>query len=77
MLWRMDGRPRVDVSASRQNTPTRQQLWMADASFAAAAASDPPPRCPAATGDALGVVGRSADGDTAMVVSIDGFGGVN
>ena len=41
------------------------------ASFAAPAASAPSPRCPVVTGCSLGVVGRCADGDTAMVGLFD------
>jgi hypothetical protein len=37
------------------------------ASFAVPAASALSPRCPAAAGCSFGVVGRCADGDTAMV----------
>jgi hypothetical protein len=37
------------------------------ASFAAPAASAPSPRCPAAAECSFGVVGKCADGDTAMV----------
>jgi hypothetical protein len=66
-MWR---KPRGDVSPSRQETPTPQQCQTAEQLQlrAASAASDPSPRCPVATGCTLGVVGRCADGDTAMVL---------
>jgi hypothetical protein len=66
--WSAEGRL-FSIPLKHTNSTAMSGGWTA--SFTAPAASAPLPRCPVVTGCSLGVVGRCADGDMAMVGLFD------